>query len=82
MDKDKIIIIGAGVSKTALIMAKIEEEFGKDVVVLTSDEAQEKGMLPDIKQKPFIFQRLPELKMPEINIYEKNKQDCKKGWRK
>lgn len=84
MDKEKtIIIMGAvGSSCIADVLARIDKEFGKDTVVLSEDEAKQKGLIPNIKQEPFIFKALPEFKMPIIDYKQESKNDCKKGWRK
>lgn len=79
-----IIVIGAGKILPAELIAEIKHSHGQDMIVISSEEAKEKGIIPEaalkIEQKPFIIKPIP--KMPEA-FYDKHqaKNDCKKGWR-
>ena len=50
----KILIIGAGAdTKDALLLAKMKEEYGNDIVLVTPEEAKEQGLeLKDIDNIP------------------------------
>ncbi len=87
MDGTKtIVVIGAGKILPAELVEQIHHSHGMDVIVISGEEAIEKGVIPkdalQIEQKPFILNNLPEFKMPEI-FYDKDqaKNDCKKGWK-
>lgn len=55
MDKQKIAIIGQGQEKNALAIMALKEKYGADVVIVTPEEAQEKGLkLEDIVNTPVI----------------------------
>jgi hypothetical protein len=45
---NRILVIGAGDDvKTSLILQKIREEYGEDVVLYTPEEAREQGLKPE-----------------------------------
>lgn len=50
----KILIIGAGAdTKDALLLAKMKEKYGNDIVLVTPEEAKEQGLeLKDIANIP------------------------------
>lgn len=50
----KILIVGAGAdSKDALLLAKLKEEHGNDIILVTPEEAKEQGLeLKDIANIP------------------------------
>lgn len=82
MDKNKtIVVIGAGKILSAELIAQIKHSHGEDMIVISEDEAKEKGVIPNIENKPFIIKPMPELKIPFIDVHAE-KNDCKKGWRK
>lgn len=82
MDKPKtIIVIGAGKTLPSELIAQIKHSHGEDMIIISDEEAKEKGIIPNIEQKPFIFKAMPEFKTPFIDVHAE-KNDCKKGWRK
>ena len=58
----KVVVIGGESGKTSLMLATLKEKYGNDIIVLTPEEAQEKGI------KPEEFTNLPkfEIKAPII----------------
>jgi hypothetical protein len=73
----KILIIGAGAdAKDALLLAKMKEEHGNDIVLITLEEAKEQGLeLKDIANIPTIkITAPPIIPMMELGEYKTGKE--------
>lgn len=60
--KGKTVLIGSGVTLTALELARIKEEYGDDVVLVTPEEAKERG----IETNTFDERRIIKITPPPI----------------
>lgn len=87
MEKKKtIVVIGAGNVLPSTLIASIQNAEGKDVRIISSEDAEKEGVIPkgfQVEPKPLIYQAPPAFELPEIFIdSHQAKNDCKKGWRK
>ena len=73
----KILIVGAGAdAKDALLLAKMKEEHGNDIVLITPEEAKEQGLeLKDIANIPTMkITAPPIIPMMELGEYKTGKE--------
>lgn len=73
----KILIVGAGAdSKDALLLAKLKEEHGNDIILVTPEEAKEHGLeLKDIANIPTMkITAPPIIPMMELGEYKTGKE--------
>lgn len=77
-----IILIGAGNILSSVLIKEIQKSHGLDAIILSDEEAKEKGIIPKEEPKPYILRNPPQFELPEI-FYDKHqaKNDCKKGWK-
>ena len=73
----KILVIGAGADvKDALLLAKLKEEYGNDIILVTPEEAKEQGLeLKDIANIPTMkITAPPIIPMMEFGEYKTGKE--------
>jgi len=76
----KILIVGAGDAKDALLHAKFKEEYGNDIILVTPEQAKEQGLeLNDFANIPTMKLTAPPIiPMVEFDEYETGKEKRRK----
>jgi len=71
----KILILGAG-ANDALLLAKLKEEHGEDIILVTPEEAKEQGLkMEDFGNIPtFKITAQPIIPMMELGEYKTGKE--------
>lgn len=71
----KILIVGAG-ANDALLLAKLKEEHGNDIILVTSEEAREQGLkMEDIANiRTFKITAPPIIPMMELGEHKTGKE--------
>ena len=82
-DKPKILIVGGGhVGISAMILDKLHNELGEDLIIISPEDAIKQGLKPEneFEREPFIIKSLP--KIEPITYASKPMVDNKKWYSK
>lgn len=81
-----IILVGIGPEMLgSTVLASLKREHGDDLILMSEQDAEKKGIMPEPELKIFPFKKLLVPEMPVFqmgDIKEQHKADCRKGWRK